>query len=446
MHRLINLLARATITGRRGSLLLLTLVVAALLTLGGPRVAEAKYAAIAIDAETGLVLHETNADTKNFPASLTKMMTLYLLFEALQQGDVTLKTKMKVSAHAAKQQPSKLGLKTGSTITVESAIRALVTKSANDVAVVVAEHLGKTESGFAKLMTEKARKLGMSRTTFKNASGLPNSKQVSTARDIATLAVALIDNYPQYYHYFATRTFTYKGKTYETHNTLLKRSEGVDGLKTGYTKASGFNIAVTAVRDGRRVIVVVFGGKTAKTRDNQADALLNGAYATIAKLDLPAPKTKDLVVAKAPAKPAVIPPEKPQGTVVVDSGGLGAATPLPSPSLPSPSPQGAIQSGTQGGTQVAALGSIATDALPGGWAVQVGAFSRYNAAESAAMGAAGQAAQPLAGAQIYVMEVQGQSGKLYRARLTGLAEPDAREACRLLTKQNQACLVVAPGS
>jgi D-alanyl-D-alanine carboxypeptidase len=414
--------------------------------------AEAKYAAIALDAESGLVLHETNADTKNFPASLTKMMTLYLLFEALQQGEVTLKTKMKVSAYAAKQQPSKLGLKTGSTITVESAIRALVTKSANDVAVVVAEHLGKTESGFAKLMTEKARKLGMSRTTFKNASGLPNSKQVSTARDIATLALALMDNYPQYYHYFATRTFTYKGKTYENHNALLKRADGVDGLKTGYTKASGFNIAVTAVRDGRRVIVVVFGGKTAKARDNQADALLNGAYAAIAKLDLPAPKPRDVVVAKAPAKPAVLPPEKPLAAVVLprdtvaEGSALVAATPLPSPSLPAPTPQGALQSGTQGGTQVAALGSVGSDALPGGWSVQVGAFSRYNAAESAAVDAAGQAAQPLAGAQIYVMEVQGQSGKLYRARLTGLAEPDAREACRLLTKQNQACLVVAPGS
>ena len=322
-----------------------------------------------------------------------------------------------------------------------------MTKSANDVAVVVAEHLGKTESGFAKLMTAKAKKLGMSRTTFKNASGLPNSKQLSTARDMATLAVALIETFPQYYHYFSTRSFTYAGKTYETHNALLKYTDGVDGLKTGYTKASGFNIAVTAVRDGRRVIVVVFGGKTAKTRDNQAKALLNAAYASIKKLDLAPPKTT--LVAKAPAWPVVIPPEKPLasvvlppagGPLVVDSGGATVAPAAPVTATPQPAPA------PQGGTQVASLGGIASDALPAGWSVQVGAFSRYNAAESAAVGATIQATQPLAGAQIYVMEVQGQSGKLFRARLTGLAEADAREACRLLTKQNQACLVVAPGS
>ncbi len=446
MHRLINHLAKTTISGSAIARTLLVLVVLGLSLLGPGRAAEAKYAAFAIDVESGAVLHETNADTKNFPASLTKMMTLYLLFEALQDGDVTLQTKMKVSARAAKQQPSKLGLKSGSTITVENAIRALVTKSANDVAVVVAEHLGKSEDAFAKLMTAKAKALGMKRTLFKNASGLPNSKQVSTARDIATLALALIDDFPQYYHYFSTPSFTYKGRTYENHNSLLEGVEGVDGLKTGYTKASGYNIAISAVRDGRRVIVVVFGGKTAKTRDNQANHILEVAYGSIKKLKLDAPKTQ---VAKAPAAPVVVPPEKPLAGVLVPNQPL-AVTPLPV----APATVQAVA--LQGDTQVAALSQpdvkidaaqVLDTALPAdSWSIQVGAFSRYNAAKEAALGATGKAAQTLAGAKVFVMEIDGQGGKLYRARLTDLDEGEAREACRLLTKQNQACLVVAPGS
>lgn len=445
MHRLINHLAKTTICGSALGRSLLVLVVLGLSLLGPVRAAEAKYAAFAIDVESGSVLHETNADTKNFPASLTKMMTLYLLFEALQDGDVTLQTKMKVSARAAKQQPSKLGLKSGSTITVESAIRALVTKSANDVAVVVAEHLGKSEDAFAKLMTAKAKALGMKRTLFKNASGLPNSKQVSTARDIATLALALIDDFPQYYHYFSTPSFTYKGRTYENHNSLLEGVEGVDGLKTGYTKASGYNIAISAVRDGRRVIVVVFGGKTAKTRDNQANHILEVAYGSIKKLKLDAPKTQ---VAKAPAAPVVVPPEKPLAGVLLPAQPQ-AATPLPATAQ--------VETvALQGGTQVAALtqpdvkidaAQVLDTALPAdAWSIQVGAFSRYNAAKEAALGATGKAAQTLAGAKVFVMEIDGQAGKLYRARLTDLDEGEAREACRLLTKQNQACLVIAPGS
>ncbi len=438
MHRLINLLDRTTISGRGISHSLLALVVLALCVLGSGGTADAKYAAFAMDAETGLVLHETNADTKNFPASLTKMMTLYLLFEALQDGDVTLSTKMKVSARAAKQQPTKLGLKSGTTITVENAIRALVTKSANDVAVVVAEHLGKSEDGFARLMTAKAKALGMKRTLFKNASGLPNSKQVSSARDMATLALSLIQDFPQYYHYFSITSFTYKGRTYENHNSLLAGVAGVDGLKTGYTKASGYNIAISAVRDGRRVIVVVFGGKTARKRDNQAGALLDTAYASIKTLKLTTPATQ---VAKLSTGPVVIPPEKPLagvvlpasgGTVTVDSSGVESVA-------------------LTGNTQVAALtmDNVKTDAsqaLPAGWSVQVGAFSKFNAAKQAAQAAGSLAAQPLAGAQVFVMEIDGQGGKLYRARLTDLNEADAREACRLLTKQNQACLVVQPGS
>jgi len=422
-------------------------VILALALLSAARPAEAKYASIVIDAASGAVLHETNADTKNFPASLTKMMTLYLLFEAIDQGEVTLKTKLKVSAHAAKQQPSKLGLKSGTTITVESAIKALVTKSANDVAVVVAEKLGGTESGFAKLMNTKAKALGMDRTSFYNASGLPDSRQLSTARDMATLSLALIEDYPQYFGYFSLRSFTYKGKTYENHNKLLKSYAGVDGLKTGYTKASGFNISVTAVRDGRRLIAVVFGGKTSKSRNAHASDLLDLAFADAADLPPPAPPVQEV------KSPPVAPPDKPAGVA-------GVAT-QPQSIIPQGSgqPAAAAPSGTlgiapflvasdSGATQVAALDGIVTDVatLQGPWGIQVGAFSRSNAAFDAATAASTRVNGVLATARVHVMEVQGDSGVLYRARLIDLSEDGAREACRQLTQHNVACLVVAPGS
>jgi D-alanyl-D-alanine carboxypeptidase len=404
----------------------------------------AKYASIVVDAESGLVLHETNADTRNYPASLTKMMTLYLLFEALQQGDLSLSDKLTVSARAAKQQPSKLGLKTGATLTVDNAIRALVTKSANDVAVVVAEAIGGTEWSFAKLMTSKAKALGMSRTNFHNASGLPDSRQLSTARDMATLSLALIEDFPQYYHYFSLGSFTYKGKTYANHNKLLTAYNGVDGIKTGYTKASGYNIAVAAVRDDRRLVAVVFGGKTAGVRNRHASDLLDQAFATVEELDLPDPPA----VIEAKATPAA-PPEKPIASVSLPvtlpeqgSGGSDvAAVALPPPAPPIPAPA------LPDNSQVATLGTVANDASPLGlWAIQVGAFSRYANAEKAAVAAGGQARQPLAGAAIQVMEVRSDQGLLYRARLGNLSEDDAREACRLLTKQNTACLVIQPGS
>jgi len=419
----------------------LALVLLGLALLSG-NPAQAKYASIVIDAESGLVLHETNADTKNFPASLTKMMTLYLVFEALEKGEISLADKLSVSARAAKQQPSKLGLKSGSTITVDSAIRALVTKSANDVAVVVAEALGNTEWGFAKLMTAKAKTLGMSRTNFQNASGLPDSRQVSTARDMAKLSLALMEDFPQYYHYFSLGSFTYKGKTYINHNKLLTAYNGADGIKTGYTKASGYNIAVSAVRDGRRLIVVVFGGKTGSARNRHASDLLDQAFVKADDLDLPtAPKTRE---AKAPP-PA--PPEKPTAVVnlpveLVEQGsGEGASVAV----APPPEP---IQQTTPlpDNSQVASLGAVAVDATPQGlWSIQVGAFSRFANAEKAAVAAGGQAKKPLSGATVQVVEVRNNQGLLYRARLANLSEGNAREACRLLTKQNTACLVIQPG-
>ncbi len=246
-----------------------------------PALAQEKYASIVIDADTLETIHESYADEARYPASLTKVMTLYMLFDALNSGEVRLDEPLFISANAASQPASKLGLKAGSTITVGDAIKALVVKSANDAAVVVAERLGGTEERFAALMTVKARMLGLTDTRFYNASGLPNDRQVSTARDMARLADAMIDNHPQYYPYFTTPSFTWEGRTYRSHNVLIGRTAGVDGLKTGYTRASGFNLMTSAVRDDKRLIVVVLGGNTARARDNHVEDLLEAAYVSV---------------------------------------------------------------------------------------------------------------------------------------------------------------------
>lgn len=241
----------------------------------------AGYASFVIDADSGKVIHSDRADVRNYPASLTKMMTLYVLFESLDRGNVTMATKLPVSARAAKQAPSRLGVAPGETITVENAILALVTKSANDVACVVAESLGGSEPQFAAMMTAKARALGMTQTVFRNASGLPISGQVTSARDMATLARALIKRYPHFYHYFSTREFTYGETKVVTHNRLLLSYEGADGLKTGYIGASGFNLVTSAKRDGRRLVGVVLGGRTSRWRDQHMADLLDASFAQV---------------------------------------------------------------------------------------------------------------------------------------------------------------------
>ena len=240
-----------------------------------------KYAAIVVDADTGEVLHARNQDDPRYPASLTKVMTLYLLFDAIDAGDVSLKDKIKVSRNAAAQPPSNLRLKAGDTITVEEAIYALVTKSANDVAAAVAEFLGGSERKFAAMMTDKASELGLANTTFRNASGLPNTAQLSTARDLAILADALLDNHGDYYHYFQNQRFSWGGMTYKSHNNLIGSVDGVDGIKTGYTRASGFNLMTSAERDGRRVIAVMLGGASAKSRDAHVTELVESAFAAL---------------------------------------------------------------------------------------------------------------------------------------------------------------------
>lgn len=233
----------------------------------GPAAANPKYAAIVVDHKTGKVLFSRNADAARYPASLTKMMTVYIMFEELEAGRLKENTRMRVSKYAASQQPSKIYVKAGSTIRVKDAIRALVTKSANDVAVVVAEHISGSQKKFAGRMTRTAKSLGMSRTVFHNPHGLPDSRQRTTARDMATLGRALQDRFPKRFKVFSTRSFKYAGKTYSNHNRLLGRVRGVDGIKTGYIRASGFNLTTSVNHGGRRVVAVVMGGKSGKSRN-----------------------------------------------------------------------------------------------------------------------------------------------------------------------------------
>lgn len=243
----------------------------------GPALAGGRHAALIVDANTGRVLHAQSADEPRYPASLAKMMTLYIVFEQLQQGRLTPSTRIKVSANAADTPPSRLDLEPGSEITVRDAVKALITKSANDVAVAVAEHISGSTDRFAALMTQKARTLGMGSTTFKNPHGLPDAHQVTTARDMVTLALRLNDHFPRYYPLFATRTFAYGGSLYRNHNTMLGRFEGTDGIKTGYTSASGFNLVSSVRRDGKHVVGAIFGGSSAASRNARMKTLLTRA-------------------------------------------------------------------------------------------------------------------------------------------------------------------------
>lgn len=358
----------------------LTLLLASLFT---PTLAQAKYASLVIDARTGEVLHEVNADTRNYPASLTKMMTLYMLFEALEEGRLRMDDRIIMSRRAAGQPPSKLGIKPGRTFSVEVAIRALAIKSANDVAAAVSEHLGGTERQFALLMTAKARSLGMSNTTFRNASGLPHRGQMSTARDMSKLARALLMHFPHRYHYFSEAKFKYADKTYKTHNQLLTNYEGADGIKTGYIRASGFNLVASVKRGDKRLIGVVFGAKNSKTRNRHMVKLLDKGWA---KVD------PQMAVAKAES-----------------------TTKRPNSAK-----------------------SASGKAI---WGVQIGAYKTYDPAYAIAVKAVGVAPSYLADGDIDVAPLEKKNGRiLYRGRIMGISKTQAYRACKFLKKKKFGCM------
>jgi D-alanyl-D-alanine carboxypeptidase len=303
------------------------------------------YADIVVDANSGQVLHNTNADSLRHPASLTKIMTLYLLFEQLEAGKLRLDSRLEVSDHASQQAPSKLGLIPGQTIAVEDAIRALVTKSANDVAVVIAEAIGGDEDSFARMMTRKARALGMTRTVYANASGLPDADQLTTARDQATLGRAIQDRFPREYRYFSTPSFVYRGWAIRNHNKLLGSVQGVDGIKTGYTRDSGFNLVTSLRRGPRHVVAVVLGGTSGAARDARMRGLIEqeiasaSAQRTVAKI---AESTDVAAIAAKPAAPQVQPRfarADAMPAVTANPISEGDASPAPQPVAQAAAPQ-----------------------------------------------------------------------------------------------------------
>lgn len=388
----------------------LMLLIGVALGVSAPKPAFAGYADIVIDVASGEVLHATNADKSNYPASLTKMMTLYLLFDALERGTLTLDQALPVSGHAAGQPATRLGLRKGSTIPVEKAILALIIQSANDVAMVVAEALGGSEQAFARMMTQTAQRLGMKHTVFRNPSGLPDPAQRTTARDMAVLALALMQDFPQYYDFFAARQFKFNGRNYLTHNRVVLNYEGADGLKTGYTRASGYNLVTSAVRDGRRLIGVVLGGKSSARRDKQMISLLDRGFGT------PSGDAVDVASADAPSGivPAVKPTVAPAGSLTLASNSLDSD----------------------------GLEATIAASLTQAWGIQVGAYTRFAPAHLAASNAA-QALQGVVDqGDVAVASSAGDTGKIYRARLVGLTRDQAELACDKLMKLKNACLVV----
>lgn len=394
------------------------------LFLVNPVQANPRSASIVIDADSGAVLHESHADASRYPASLTKMMTLYLLFEAIEQHKMTLDSRMLVSGHAASMPSTNIGLRAGDSISVREAIPALIVRSANDVAAVVAEALGTSETNFGRMMTEKARKLGMHSTTFRNASGLPNTEQKTTARDMVTLSVRLIKDFPKYYHFFSTQSFSHKGTVYKSHNRMVRNTPGVDGLKTGFIRASGFNVATSAKRGNRRVVAVVMGGNTAAARDQHMAQLLDRSF-NQSSVQLASNTANSRAIS------AGSPGERKEKA--------GAQVPRAKSNLAS---EKAVEPTVQ---QSAVKPSVNSQSQPqktakplnDSWAVQIGSYQESNRAHAQA-----QVAARWIPGEVVITEVEVSNRKLYRARLVGLQESQARTACQNLVRQGMGCLVV----
>lgn len=393
---------------RVGPFFAATVLVLGLVLVAGainPAAARPSRSTLVVDWKTGRVVSAYNPNKLHAPASLTKVMTLYLVFEALANKRLRIDQPLRISRRAQFTRPSRLGLRAGRTITVRQAILALVTKSANDAAVVLAEALGGSEANFGRMMTARARGLGMLRTRFRNASGLPARGQLTTARDLAIMTRAIISKFPQHYHFFSTRAFSYRGRVYRNHNRLLGRYAGVDGLKTGYVRASGHNLIVSA-RDnsGRRVIAIILGGRSRRDRDWRMTALLNGSIG------------KQPVYAQAkPGNAAAVLLASTRGSPVLKFTQPAKARPR----------------------QVAARSKYRSRRSRR-YTVQVGAYRSYRRARRAARRATRRAPQ-LRGAQRRI--VRSRSGRLYLARLQGVSRKQAYRACRAIRRARQSCAV-----
>jgi D-alanyl-D-alanine carboxypeptidase len=447
-----------------------------------PVASAAQYAGIVVDAKTGKVLYSEDADSLRYPASLTKMMTLYLTFEALEAGKISKNTPVPFSKNASAEPPSKLGVRSGNKITVEQAILALVTRSANDASTALGELLGGSEDRFARIMTNKARALGMTRTTYRNAHGLPNTAQMTTARDQARLGMALRQHFPQYYSYFSTRSFRFGKQTIGNHNRLLGNVRGVDGIKTGYTRAAGFNLVTSAQADGRSIVGVVMGGKSGGARDAQmralvakympaasrrgggnlvaetadaptmqAQAVTEPAETVVAATggsfnlpnDGPVPDfrysgetTKSIEVAyAAPAKASTNPVLKSDvmpNTLEAQSRKLAKAAPVPAGDVDNQ----ITNSVAKAATETAPV----AEAMPAGWVIQIGATPDKAQAMTLLENAKDKGGKALRGATPFTVAFASGDGHLYRARFSGFSNQDrAVSACKTLKSKGFAC-------
>jgi D-alanyl-D-alanine carboxypeptidase len=394
-------------------------------------------AAIVVDMNTGRILHEQSSLASRAPASLTKMMTLYVLFSYLRSGAVTPDSEFVVTPYAASQAPTKLGLKPGTTIRAADAIHALVTLSANDAATTIAENLAGTEANFAKVMTRKAQELGMMSTVFRNASGLPNDQQTTTARDMAILAKHLIRDFPEYYGCFQTKYFTYRGHRYRNHNRLLFGYKGTDGIKTGYTRAAGFNLTASVQRDGKHLVAVVLGGKTGAQRDAAMRGLLDKSFPKAI-----AGKAKPVETAPLVAGLETPPPPAAKKRVFA----LASAAPAPEPmsigSAAAPPAKLAAVSAAQPAADPTPIGSSKSGTAPGPYHVQVGAFTTHGEAENRLGEVQGRANSLLDGHQPIAVTFQKDETQWFRARFAGFSQDRAKTTCAELKRMSFECVVM----
>lgn len=380
----------------------------------------AKFAAMVVDGHTGKILYSRNGNSLRYPASLTKIMTLYLLFDQLEQGKLKETSRLTVSKFASRQAPSKIGLKPGKTIAVKDAILALVTKSANDIAVVVAENIGGTEANFAKMMTEKAKSIGMSKTVFRNASGLPNKEQVTTARDMITLGNRLMFDHPERYEHFSRKYFQYRGKKYRNHNRLLFDYKGTDGIKTGYTRASGFNLLANVRRGDKHLIAVVFGGKTSGKRNAAMRSMLN--------------KSLPRAIAKAPEK----------RRLKKKTNAIASNTKFPETAARKATAKPTMRQ-TASPETVASLPSRpgASTRTTGKYHIQVGAYSRRTDAMERLESIRNKAGDVVKNHKPIAIPLVEPQRYLYRARFAGFSRNKADSTCHLLKKRAITCVVMS---
>ncbi|WP_074068221.1 D-alanyl-D-alanine carboxypeptidase [Rhizobium gallicum] len=460
--------------------------------------ANSKYAGIVVDAKSGNVLYSENADRLQYPASLTKMMTLYMVFEALEQGRIRLDTRVPFSAYASSQAPTKLGVKAGSSISVEQGILGLVTLSANDAATALGELLAGSESRFAQTMTAKAHALGMTRTTYRNANGLPNTAQMTTARDQARLGIALRQHFPQYYSYFSTRSFKFGKRVIRSHNRLVGSVRGVDGIKTGYTRAAGFNLVSSVQADGKSIVGVVMGGTSTPARDGQMrkliatylpkastrggsnliaqtaptpvpspvasaaeipvtaadvdlprkgptpDARYEVASAAVAYTDAPAAKSENPLVAEQKTE---IPAPTKVKTKSFKQASVAAPSPAPAympPEEPAGNPVDALTTASVGPAAAAAKPAPVADQSPSGWVVQIGVSSSREMAMDLLENAKSKGGKALSSAKPFAVAYANGGDQVYRARFGGFDDQrEAVNACKALKRAGVKCWAAA---